>query len=204
MRKYIQEVFDRLKDLKAGIVKHATQWQGMPDTPEIVQEEMQELADADALIEDLQNDLRKAQKNARKLAESKDKRADVIQTRATGIHAEEEGKLIDYGIEPAAERQAKPVPSKVVIDSVTDDVDGEGFILQIQREVNSDFYEIEIGETTADVQSLAPPFPTVRTTKRTKYVFDDVRPGYRYYFRVRGANASGRGEWSEVAISGVQ
>jgi len=42
-----------------------------------------------------------------------------------------------------------------------------------------------------------------KTTTKTTFVDDDVAKAIRYFYRVRAANASGFGPWSEI-VSRVQ
>ena len=64
--------------------------------------------------------------------------------------------------------------------------------------------EMEVGSTTADITVLAAPFPDHRTSKKTTYTDNSTKQGMRYYYRVRWVNAHGAGEWSDIAVSGVQ
>ena len=57
-------------------------------------------------------------------------------------------------------------------------------------------------DTTA-ATVLQPPYPFLKSTKKLLFVDDDVEAGVRYFYRVRGVNATGAGAWSEP-VSRVQ
>lgn len=48
-----------------------------------------------------------------------------------------------------------------------------------------------------------PAFTHLVTVRKTKYTDDDVAKGTRYFYRIRGINSKGAGEWSEP-VSRVQ
>jgi hypothetical protein len=96
------------------------------------------------------------------------------------------------------------VPEKGVIRNVSDDFDGEGFIVEWEKLAKTDSYEIErgIAANAADVNTI-PAFTHLVTVRKTKYTDDDVAKGTRYFYRIRGINSKGAGEWSEP-VSRVQ
>ena len=79
---------------------------------------------------------------------------------------------------------------------IKDDVDGIGFILSTQGDPDADKYEWEKGAATdpLDLNTL-PPMRLFKVTSKTTFVDDEVAPGVRYFYRVRGSNASGSGPW---------
>jgi len=122
---------------------------------------------------------------------------------AIGFHSTSELKLSDYGIESRKTATAKEIPEKAVITSIIDDNDGEGFILTVTYITDADYYEWQklIGTNGEDL--VNPPYPFFKTSKKTTFVDDDVPRGKRCFYRVRGVNATGVGEWSE-RVSKVQ
>ncbi|HRH48838.1 MAG TPA: fibronectin type III domain-containing protein [Panacibacter sp.] len=50
---------------------------------------------------------------------------------------------------------------------------------------------------------LQPPYSHYKTTKKLTFTDDDVKRGQRYFYRVRGLDRNGYGEWSEP-VSRVQ
>lgn len=218
MRKYLQKVFDRLSGLKNGINLNATDWTGQPDTPATVQAEMDALITMDNDIQQLEDALQQKISEARGLAAAKNEVAGIIEKRAIGIHAGTPLKLVEYNIKPGpTPGQPRPVPGKAIISSIADDDDGIGFKLRIQKLDGVEHYEVERGLLTrANIRQLddlnptpeattvlQPPYPFLRTTRKLSFVDDDVEPGIRHFYRVRGVNASGAGQWSEP-VSAVQ
>ena len=122
---------------------------------------------------------------------------------AVGIHADEELKLSDYGIKSRKAASAKSLPEKAVISKIEDDFDGEGFILTVTNIVEAEYYEWQKAIGTNGEDLVNSPFPFFKTSKKTNFVDDEVPRGKRCFYRVRGVNTAGTGEWSE-AVSKVQ
>jgi hypothetical protein len=221
MLKYLQKVYDRLSGLKAGITTNASPWAATPHTPATVQTDMTALTNIDGEIDALEDQLKQKQLAARNLASQMDEKATQIQKIAIGIHAAEPEKLVEYNIALPGEKQPRPVPAKAVIASIADDDDGIGFKLKVQTLANVDFYEWEKGSIGGNQPPNQPPMPvpgagagvgaTVlqtpypfwRSSKKQLLIDDDVEPGIRYFYRVRGVNNAGAGAWSEP-VSRVQ
>lgn len=204
MRKYLQTVYDRLSAMKSGITLNAAAWTGQPDTPATVQTEMDALAAIDAQIQQIEDAREQKVAEARALAAAKDTVADAIETRARAIHISDPQKLNEYDIkaQPSA-AQPKPIPGKAVIASIADDDDGIGFKVKLQRLPDAEYYEVQRGSLNGQGTVLQPPYPFLRTSRKTQFVDDDVESGTRYFYRVRGVNATGAGAWSEP-VSAVQ
>ena len=204
MLKYIQTVVDRLKGHKTGITGNLAKWEGQPDSPDTVQADIKELEDKDEEIEKAKDKLQQLRGEAHELSKAKDKKAGATEKRAIAIHADDPDKLIEYNIELRKEGETVPVPGKAHIGSVEDDVDGEGFIIRIAPLADADSFEVQRGVVgDPAVKVLEPPYPFLKTTRKLKIVDDDVEPGKRYFYRTRGSNRSGEGEWSEP-VSAVQ
>jgi hypothetical protein len=229
MLKYLQTVKDRLTGLKAGIGTNQAAWTaaGHPDTPLTVQAEIDALDTADSEIEALKDQLAQKQAASRTLGGGKNDAAEVLEKRAISIHATEPGKLSEYNISVPSTGQERPLPQKAIIKSVADDDDGIGFKIALQSQgKNVDTWEVQRGEivpatrTDGGIPMAAPgpgtpgtgsssatvlqtPYPFLRTTKKLVFVDDDVESGVRYFYRVRGVNSKGAGEWSEP-VSAVQ
>ncbi len=216
MLKYLQTVKDRLSGLKTGMANNAAAWASQTDTPATVQAEIAELENVDNEIELLKDQLKQKQMEARQLADQKRIAAQVIEKKAIGIHATSAGKLVEYNITVAAgPGAARPLPKKALIKSVIDNKDGVGFRIFMQRQGGLvDFWEIERGEivptaiasnsvTDGATTVLQPPYPFLKSTKRLVYIDSKVVANVRYFYRVRGVNATGEGAWSEP-VSAVQ
>jgi hypothetical protein len=218
MLKYLQKVFDRLSGLKAGITTNVALWTSTPHDPVTVNTDMTSLTTMDSEIDALEDQLKQKQLAARNLASQMDDKATQIQKIAIGIHAAEPEKLVEYNIALPGEKQPRPVPAKAVIESIADDDDGIGFKLKVQTLANVDFYEWEKGSSggnqppnqpsplpgaTSGATVLQTPYPFWRSSKKQLLIDDDVEPGVRYFYRVRGVNNAGAGAWSEP-VSAVQ
>ncbi|HEX3009574.1 MAG TPA: fibronectin type III domain-containing protein [Bacteroidales bacterium] len=142
--------------------------------------------------------LTKERETARKLVDSYNVKLKNLENLIYGIHGEEPVKLADYALSLRRPSVTKPVPGKVMITSIRDDEDGEGFIVTWNSVDGANRYEIEKGvapETSTVV--LAPPYPFLKSTTKITLTDDDVVKGRRYFYRVRALNSSGAGEWSE-------
>ncbi len=204
MLKYIQKVVDRLSGHKTGITNNLEKWEGQPDSPDTVQADIKELEDKDLEIENAKDKLQQLRGEAHELSKTKDKKADATEKRAIAIHADDPDKLNEYDIELRKEGETVPVPGKAHIESVEDDVDGEGFIIKIAQLADADTFEVQRGVADdPSVKTLEPPYPFLKTTRKLKFTDDDVDSGKRYFYRTRGTNHSGEGEWSEP-VSAVQ
>ncbi len=225
MLKYLLKVKDRLSGLKAGMVNNPIDWPAAGvDTPVTVQAEIALLDTADSEIELLQDQLKQKQDDSRALAASKNAAAEIIEKRVIAAYATNPGKLVEFNISiPGGPGTARELPLKAVIKSVADDDDGIGFKITMQSQgENVDFWEIERGEIVPATNTgggmppmpgtgsgnssttvLQTPYPFLKSTKKLVYVDDDVVAGVRYFYRVRGVNNRGGGEWSEP-VSAVQ
>lgn len=225
MRKYLQTVFDRLASLKSGIGLNATLWTGQPDTPATVQAEMDALTAINNEIDQLEDARQQKIAEARALAAEKNAAAEIIEKRAVAIHATTPGKLVEYDIKAApAPGQPRPLPGKAIIADISNDDDGIGFKLRLQKLEFADHFEVERGTLGSGTKAgdtapypmpspapmagtsatvLQPPYPFLRTTSKLTFVDDDVQPGTRYFYRVRGVNTTGPGAWGEP-VSAIQ
>lgn len=164
-----------------------------------------ELTDADAAIDAALDQVQQKRAAGRALVADRKIRANQIENLAIGIHASDPALLNEYDIKLRAPGQAKPAPGKAAVKSINDDTDGMGFILQRDPLENADNYEWEKAKAPVATANTIDPalFAHLKTTKKVKFVDDDVLPGERYFYRVRGFNAAGNGAWSE-AVSRVQ
>jgi hypothetical protein len=204
MLKYLQRQFDRIKKQKDGISGNSTVWTGSVDTVLTKQADLDAITLADQEVTAAEVTLKQKQLAARNMSSAQRTKADATDKRVQGFHPENTDKWLEYGTPVPATPQDHPLPAQGVILSVEDDSDGEGFIITTKNDENGEYLEIEIGSAAANVMTLAPPFPVVKTTKKLKYTDNNVVAGTRYFYRVRWVNAKGAGAWSEVAVSGVQ
>ena len=204
MLAYLSEVKDRLKLLKAGMVKNAAIWTSQNVKPEDVDTAVAAIETKDARVEAVKQEQTILLGDARELSTSSIKLADKIENLALGLHADDAEKLVEYGIKTRKAATPKPAPTKALIPVLEDDSDGEGFIVSTQKDPDADFYEWQkgIGTNAAD-QKAIPELKNFKTTKKTNFVDDDVAKGVRIFYRVRAANTNGNGAWSE-AVSRVQ
>lgn len=210
MTKYIEEQIDELKKRKNGIVKNADKWVNMPVTIDIIDDGIKKLEDLDKSIDDGLQLVQQRRELARKEIEEQKKTIDQIDNFAFGLHKENPEKLNEYGLSAQSQKGAgggsknHSVPAKVVIDSIVDDYDGIGFIVQLSKTEGAEYYEVQRGRSDdPKTLVLAPPYPFLRTVKKLKFTDDDIVKGQRYFYCVRAVNRNGAGEWSEP-LSRVQ
>lgn len=204
MVKYLKQIYDGLSALKSGIQNNSGQWTGQPDTPASVQADMDAIKDIDDKIKALKTALKLRQQQAKALAADLKTKVEASQNRARGIHAAEPQKLREYNIAVENGIQKRTVPLKGQVEFVKYDTDGEGFKLKAARLEQADFYEWQRG-VLPDGQStvMQPPFPHWCSVRKQKVTDNEVQRGVRYFYRVRGVNSAGPGEWSEP-VSGIQ
>jgi len=205
MQKNIQELINELKDLKKGVHTHATQWAGLPVNEAKLDEAIAELQTKGNAIDDAKALVSQTQLDGREAIEKYTPLAVQTSTLAEGIHTNEQGKLVDYNLAMVTTgRKAKTIPAKAMIESITDDYDGIGFILKMQSLDQAEGFEIEKSDPVESTTLvLAPPYTHLKNITKIIYTDDDVLKGKRYFYRVRGYNRKGYGEWSE-AVSRVQ
>lgn len=204
MTKFIQDLADELNALKKGMAANSAKWTGLPVTEANLQTAIDALLQKDDAIDSADNALKQARLEGRNLVQQYAPLVTQVSNLATGLHQSEPQKLGNYGIETRKAATTVPVPEKAIIASITDDADGVGFVVTIQPLPNADTFDIERGvAASADATALNTPFEHWGSSKKLSFVDDDVERGKRYFYRVRGFNRNGYGEWSEP-VSRVQ
>ena len=205
MVKYLDTIITRLQKMSKGINNNNADWTGQPVQAIDVDTEIKNLQKQQQAIDDATDVLKQANKAGRDASPAGNKMVVQVENLANGIYANNTGKLTEYGVAIRAVGHALPAPGKGVITSIIDDVDGEGFILERTTLVNAGNYEWEKATgKDATVLTIDPSlFQHYKTTKKNKFVDDDVLKGVRYFYRERGINANFNGEWSE-AVSALQ
>lgn len=204
MIKYILDMIQQLKSRKAGMTANPDKWKNQPVSPTDLENYVTQLETASAEIDKAEALLQQKRENGRQLVETLSKKVKQVDSLATGIHADEPVKLNEYGIAAKKAKTSRSVPPKASIKSIVDDSDGEGFVVILKKLPTADHYEIEKGVSTDNsVMVLPPPYPFLKTTTKITIVDDDIIKGKRYFYRVRGVNTAGPGEWSEP-VSRVQ
>lgn len=204
MLTYLSEVRDRLKLLLGGMKKNPAAWANQSVKQEDVETAIEALDGKDAEVEAVKQAQTLKLGEARELSITSGKLADKIENLALGIHTDEAEKLVEYGIKTRKAATPKPAPTKVLIPTLEDDSDGEGFVVSTQKDPDADYYEWQkgVGTNAADPKAI-PELKNFKTTKKTSFVDDEVPKGVRIFYRVRAANTNGNGAWSE-AVSRVQ
>jgi hypothetical protein len=146
--------------------------------------------------------------DAKALAKTKDDIADKLELKVKAKYADQPEKWADFGIvddtKNVAAKGESSIPEKGVIKSIRNDDDGVGFVVEGTALANTQFYEWERGEgKPEDEAATTVPMGHLRSVRKVKIVDDEVKTGIRYFYRYRGVNAQGAGDWSTV-ISGVQ
>ena len=204
MIKYIADSSTTFKGLKNGMEKNPTVWTNQADTPAKMQEKIDLLDSTEKEIEGIKEQLAVKQIEAHKLCAELDEYASRVTSIAMGLEGNNQEKLLPYGIKLRKPVVKKSVPSKVLLPSLVDDVDGIGFIVSTQYDGDADIYEWQKGIGTDPTKTdVIPELKLFKTTTKTSFVDDDVQKGVRVFYRVRASNSAGEGQWSG-AVSRVQ
>ena len=202
--KYISDVCGRLSKNKDGMEKNQAGWQSQPVTSAMVQASIDALTAKQKAIDDKNLEIAILQREAHTLSAEGNELADRVEALAVGIEGNNPEKLVLYGIKPRKPLVKKPACTTVLQVTLTDDVDGIGFIVAAKTDANADMYEWQKGISADPSKTdVIPEMKIYKTTIKTSFVDDDVAKGVRYFYRVRAVNASGEGPWSE-AVSRVQ
>lgn len=186
------------------MVANAAKWNGLPVTDVQLQTAIDALVQKDDAVNTAETTLKVLRAESRNLVDQYAPLAAQVENLATGLHQTEPQRLGDYGIATRKDATTVPVPAKAIITSIEDDVDGVGFVVTIQPLANADTFDVERGvAASADATALNTPFAHWGSSKKLSFVDDDVERGKRYFYRVRGFNRNGYGEWSEP-VSRVQ
>lgn len=201
--KYLQDAHDELGNLKTGMETNNALWQNLDVKAKDLQDTMDELKTCDDNIQKAETQLQQAREEARTKVLQVQPLINKVTNLAIGLHATSEIKLGDYGIKSRKAATVKEIPAKAVIAKIEDDFDGEGFILTVVSLTDADYYEWQktIGANGEDL--VNPPYPFFKTSKKITFTDDEVPRGKRCFYRVRGVNTAGAGEWSEP-VSKVQ
>jgi len=196
---YVQLQIDNLKKKKAGIVDNTSDWENSGITPLTVQAQIDVLELVKKKVLDTEILLHQLRLEARDSAEKGKEEDDALILKVKGIYAKNTNKWAEYGVDAHDAITAKKdtVPAKGKIKSITDDSNGEGFIVKGQAIKGIDIYEWQRGEGTVADDHLIPELVHHITNRICKIADKDVKKGIRYFYRYRGYNINGFGEWSE-------
>ncbi len=200
---YLEKEIKRLKRIKEGIAANSGDWTSTPNAASDLQTTIDALEAIDVAITATEVLLKQKRNDSKNDAKTASETADQSELVVMGKYPSDSDKWLEYGIETTGPRTPRPAPAKGLIKKISDDIDGEGFILEVARLENADKYEYQRGEGPANDVNTIPTLAFLRTVGKTKIVDDDVEPGIRYFYRYRGINPSGNGEWSEP-VSRVQ
>ena len=204
MLTYLSEEKDRLLSFKNGMEKNPALWTEQSVTIAKIDQAILLIDSIDAEVTEADHVKTQKLADARSISNTASKLADQIENLARGYHADDDAKLLEYDIKPRKLRTSKPVPSKIIVPMLEDDIDGVGFIVTTQVDPHADYYEWQkgMGANVADVNTI-PEMKMFKTTKKTYFVDDEVPKGVRMFYRVRAANTNGFGPWSQ-SVSRVQ
>jgi len=201
--KFLQEAHDELGNLKSGMENNLDVWKNQEVKPNDLENTMGELIQFDEDIKLAETKLQEVRKAAHNKVLLVQTQINEVTNLALGLHAKTEDKLGGYGIKPTKKPIAKEIPTKANVANIEDDHDGEGFILTASTLQTANYYEWQKMVGPNGEEMLKPPFPFFKTSKKTTFVDDEVPQGKRCFYRVRGVNTAGPGEWSEP-VSKVQ
>ena len=97
--KYLSNLAVRFSVMCSGVKLNSEKWKTFKISPEVIEEHIKKIIDTGEEIEDLKKLLSLKLSDARKLKEEKKSILEQLEKRAVGIHADEENKLKDYGLQ---------------------------------------------------------------------------------------------------------
>ncbi|HVN48809.1 MAG TPA: hypothetical protein VMU30_08315 [Bacteroidota bacterium] len=200
MIKYLDDLRNRLKQRKAGIVKHLALWNAQSITGDLLDQKIAQVDAADAAIDSAKKALSDSYAAARTVQDALEQFLTKVDNNAVAIHTDDPDSLNDYGIAGRKDNKPKPVPSEKLLVTVEDDIDGFGFILTTTADDNATMYEWYKGVSAdASKADAIPSMLLFKTTQKLSFVDDDVVKGQRTWYKVRAVNAAGAGPWSDPA-----
>jgi hypothetical protein len=200
MIKYLDDIRNRLKERKAGILKHLALWTSQAITGDLLEQKIAQVDAADADIENAKTALSNSYAAARTVQDSLEQFLTKIDNNAVAIHTDDPDTLGDYGIAGRKENKPKAVPVEKLLMTVADDTDGFGFILTTSADESASMYEWYKGVSAdASKADAIPAMMLFKTTQKLSFVDDDVVKGQRIWYKVRAVNAAGTGPWSDPA-----
>ena len=196
---YIDHQIESLEKKKAGIVANAADWEGTGISAITVQAEIDVLLLAKKKVLDNIVVLHNSRLAARKATDVGKTEDELLVLKVKGMYAANTEKWAEYGVDAHDAITAKKdaVPAKGMIKSIENDSDGEGFIVQGKAITGIDVYEWQRGVGSVTDSHIIPEFVHLITNRKCKIIDDDVQKGIRYFYRYRGYNIHGFGEWSE-------
>lgn len=133
---------------------------------------------------------------ARLLVTDRKKKVAIIDNLAYGLHYDDTSQLLNYGISLKRNATPKAIPSKGVIKNITDDYDGEGYILDRETITEADYYEWQKakGDDAAVTNIDESKFIHFKVTRLKAFVDYEIKKGIRFFYRFRGFNSSSNGD----------
>ncbi len=200
---YLEKEIQRLKEIKKGIVANSADWASNPTAAADIQSVIDSMEASDSAITAAEVTLKQKRNESKIIAKNGTDAADQAKLIVQGKYPANTDKWLEYGLKVEGPSSARPVPEKGNIKSIVDDFDGVGFIIETAALENADTYEYERGQGPANDTNTIPAFGHLRSVRKAKIVDDDVEQGIRYFYRYRGVNSKGDGEWSAI-VSRVQ
>ncbi len=204
MHKYLLTTYDRLQKQAEGMANHADLWAAQPINADTVKADAATIETTDTDVTNSEQQLSVKKRNARELSASLNEKAEQNENLIKFIHKDDPDKWIEYGIAPKKNPEPGMSPTRPLTLTISDDTDGQGFILRLTAsDSDAKMYLWERG-TSADPKATQPDsYSALRETTVINIVDDDVLPGVRYFYRVRAFNNKGYGPWSNM-VSKVQ
>lgn len=200
----MQQAYDRRMKQKNGIEANQDKWNGQPDTPDTLKNDLTALEEKDRQASEYKRLYRQTLQEGRELAAQINAKADETDNRVRGIHASEKAKWPEYGLQFEKQRTSLEPPIKPLALTIRDDSDGIGFKIRlVEADENAEIYKWERG-TSENPKATQPDKWEHYTESTTMAIIDDnVTPGVRYFYRVQAFNSKGRGTVSPL-VSRVQ
>ena len=200
MNKVINDLKNEMNDLSNGMETNHLLWTGQVVTQIAVKACVADLQDKEDAVVTANNVLIQAKAYAKESVAKNRLIAGQVISLAEGIHALDTSKLTDYNLTIPHPKKPVAAPGKAVIESLKDEDDGIGFKIKFHSLADVQGFEIERSTPqSSDLLVLAPPYLHLKNSLKLSYVDDDIIKGKRYFYRGRGYNHKGFGEWSDIS-----
>ena len=147
MKIYLSLTIARLDAFKNGMLANPGDWTGQPVQVLDITGSEGVLKTAATGIDTISASLKEANHTASSDNAASIKLLTQAENLAYGIYADNPVKLVEYGLTPKKPREKVPPPTSTLAITITDDTDGEGFVLTIAaKDPVADSYEWKKGQ----------------------------------------------------------
>jgi hypothetical protein len=201
MKIYLSKTIASMDAFINGMTANVADWAGQPIQPLDMTGSRNILKTAAVQIDTVSATLKEANHAASIDNSASKKLLTQAENLAYGLYADNPVKLAEYGLKPRKDPSKVPPPTSTLAITITDDTDGEGFVLTIAaKDAVADSYEWKKGQGLDPKDTkTTPAMLFFKNSTKLTFVDDDVIPGVRYFYSVRAVNRNGKGPESDVA-----